>query len=71
MSLSWSSLQVLPFPAGTPEQVREEVLARLPILEQGGGYVFDAIHNIVGDTKPENIWAAFKAVHDYNAKYHA
>lgn len=58
-------------PAGTPEQVREEVLSRLPILEQGGGYVFDAIHNIVGDTKPENIWAAFKAVHDYNAKYHA
>ena len=56
---------------GTPEQVREEVLSRLPILEQGGGYVFDAIHNIVGDTKPENIWAAFKAVHDYNAKYHA
>ena len=42
---------------------------RLPILSEGGGYVFNTIHNIVGDTRAENIWAAFKAVHDYNEKH--
>lgn len=56
-------------PGGSIEQIQAEVIERLPILSKGGGYVFDAIHNIVGDTKPENIWAAFKAVHEYNAKH--
>ena len=55
-------------PDGTPEDVRKEVLERLPILGEGGGYVFDAIHNIVGNTRPENIWAAFQAVHEFNQK---
>ena len=56
-------------PQGTPEEVAAEVTERLPILSKGGGYVFNTIHNIVGDTRPENIWAAFKAVHDYNEKH--
>ena len=53
-------------PQGTPEEVAAQVTERLPILSEGGGYVFNTIHNIVGDTRAENIWAAFKAVHDYN-----
>lgn len=56
-------------PQGTPEEVAAQVLERLPILSAGGGYVFNPIHNIVGDTRAENIWAAFKAVHDYNRKH--
>lgn len=56
-------------PAGSIEEIQEEVTQRLPILSKGGGYVFDTIHNIVGDTRPESIWAAFKAVHDYNEKH--
>lgn len=35
---------VLPF--GTPEDVREQALSRLEILSRGGGYVFNAIHNV-------------------------
>ena len=56
-------------PQGTPEEVAAQVTERLPILSEGGGYVFNTIHNIVGDTRAENIWAAFKAVHDYNEKH--
>ena len=53
-------------PRGNPEEVAAQVIERLDILSKGGGYVFNTIHNIVGDTKPENIWAAFSAVHKYN-----
>lgn len=55
-------------PRGNPEEVAAQVIERLDILSKGGGYVFNTIHNIVGDTKPENIWAAFSAVHKYNAE---
>lgn len=58
-------------PYGTPEEVASQVLERLEILSQNGGYVFNTIHNIVGNTKPENIWAAFHAVHEYNEKHHS
>jgi hypothetical protein len=53
-------------PRGTPEQVKAQVQERLDILSKGGGYVFNTIHNIVGNTPVENIAAAFEAVHDYN-----
>ena len=53
-------------PNGTPEQVAAQVKERLDILAKGGGYVFNPIHNIQGDVSAENIWAAFKAVHEYN-----
>lgn len=53
-------------PNGTPEEVAAQVTERLDILSKGGGYVFNTIHNIVGDTRAENIWAAFHAVHQYN-----
>ncbi len=56
-------------PNGTPEEVAAQVTERLDILSKGGGYVFNTIHNIVGDTRPENIWAAFEAVHKYNKKH--
>lgn len=57
-------------PQGTPEEVAAQVTERLPILSEGGGYVFNTIHNIVGDTRAENIWAAFHAVHEYNRKHY-
>lgn len=56
-------------PHGTPEEVEAQVKERLEILSKGGGYVFNTIHNIVGDTRAENIWAAFKAVHEFNEKH--
>ena len=56
--------KTLPF--GTPEEVYAEVLERLKIFAPGGGFVFNTIHNIQGPTKPENIYAMFEAVRDYN-----
>jgi hypothetical protein len=53
-------------PRGTPEQVKAQVQERLDILSKGGGYVFNTIHNIVGNTPVENIAAAFEAVREYN-----
>ncbi|NCB00313.1 MAG: methyltransferase, partial [Clostridia bacterium] len=53
-------------PRGTPEQVKAQVKERLEILSKGGGYVFNTIHNIVGNTPVENIAAAFEAVQEFN-----
>lgn len=52
--------QTLPF--GTPEQVRAEVAERIRIFDQGGGYVFNTIHNIQARTPTENVLALFETV---------
>ena len=51
---------VLPF--GTPEEVREQVLRRCEAFAPGGGFVFDAVHNIQAQTPVENIAAMFDAL---------
>jgi len=56
--------QTLPF--GTPEQVRKEVLSRCEIFAPGGGFVFNAIHNVQACTPIENVIAMIDAVHEYN-----
>ncbi len=52
-------------PQSTPEQVREEVKKQIDILGEGGGFVFNTVHNIQADVPPENIEAMFEAVHEY------
>lgn len=54
--------QTLPF--GTPEQVYREVRERVDVFNQDGGFVFDAIHNIQGNTPIENVEALFKALRE-------
>jgi hypothetical protein len=56
--------KTLPF--GTPDEVKAEVLERLRIFAPGGGYVFNAIHNIQQPTPIENIKAMYGAVRQYN-----
>ena len=56
--------KTLPF--GTPEQVREEVLARCEIFAPGGGFVFNAIHNLQAGTPLKNLIAMFDAVREFN-----
>lgn len=56
-------------PFGTPEEVYAEVSERLRIFAPGGGFVFNAIHNIQAKTPIENILAMFKAVEDYNNRH--
>ena len=54
--------QTLPF--GTPEEVYRECRERIEIFGEGGGYVFDAIHNVQATTPTENLLAMFRAVRD-------
>lgn len=57
--------QVLPF--GSPEAVREQVRERMEIFGPGGGFVFNAIHNVQARTPVENLLALYQAVRDYRA----
>jgi len=54
--------QTLPF--GTPEEVYREVRERIEILGEGGGYVFNSIHNVQSNVPTANILAMFRAVKD-------
>ncbi len=56
--------KVLPF--GTAEEVYTHVTEMLHIFAPGGGYVFNAVHNIQGQTPVENILALLQAYEDYN-----
>ncbi len=57
--------RTLPF--GTPAAVREQVLRRCEIFGRGGGFVFNAVHNLQAQTPVENIAAMFAAVREFNA----
>ena len=55
--------ETLPF--GTPRAVRDEVRRRIEIFAPGGGFVFNAIHNVQADAPIENVLAMFDAVAEY------
>jgi hypothetical protein len=54
--------RTLPF--GKPEEVYREVRERIDIFNRDGGFVFDTIHNIQGNTPIENVVALFDAIRD-------
>ena len=56
--------KTLPF--GTPAEVRDEVLRRLEVFSQDGGYVFNTVHNIQAQTPVANIVAMLEAVKEFN-----
>ena len=56
--------QTLPF--GTPEECYSETMRNLSIFAPGGGYVFNTVHNIQGQTPMENMLAMYQAIKDYN-----
>lgn len=58
--------RTLPF--GTPEEVRVEVLERCETFSPGGGFVFNAIHNVQALTPTENVVAMLDAVHSFNGR---
>ncbi len=58
--------KTLPF--GTPAEVRAEVLERCAIFSEGGGFVFNAIHNVQAGTPVANMVAMFEAVKEFNAR---
>ncbi|MBK1875612.1 uroporphyrinogen decarboxylase family protein [Pelagicoccus mobilis] len=56
--------QTLPF--GSPEDVRKEVLNRCETFAPGGGFIFNAIHNVQALTPVENYIAMIDAIKEYN-----
>ena len=54
--------RTLPF--GTPGEVYREVRKNIDILAPGGGFVFNAVHNIQSNVPVENILAMFRALND-------
>jgi len=51
---------------GSKQQIREQVFERMEIFSEGGGFVFNTVHNMLPDVPPENIIALFEAVNDFN-----
>jgi len=51
-------------PFGTPAQVRAEVRERIRIFGAGGGYVFNAIHNIQARVPLENLMAMLETLRE-------
>ena len=51
-------------PFGTPDEVYREVRERIDIFNDGGGYVFAAIHNIQPATPIPNLLAMIRALRD-------
>lgn len=49
---------------GSPEEVYREVRDRIGLFNQDGGFVFNAVHNIQGNTPIANVEALFKAIAD-------
>ena len=58
--------KTLPF--GTPAEVRAEVLERCATFAPGGGFVFNAIHNVQALTPTENLVAIIDAVRSFNGQ---
>ncbi len=55
-------------PFGTPAEVRVQVLERCEIFSEGGGFVFNSIHNVQANTPIENLVAMIDAVKEFNGR---
>ncbi|MGA2766347.1 MAG: uroporphyrinogen decarboxylase family protein [Spirochaetia bacterium] len=47
---------------GTPAEVRDHVRRQVDVMAQGGGFVFQQVHNILANVPPANITAMFETV---------
>ncbi len=46
----------------TPDEIRSHVKEQIAILNPGGGFVFQQVHNVLADVPPENVIAMLDAV---------
>lgn len=51
-------------PTGNLDEIRADVRRYSEIFKPGGGYVFNPIHNIMGDVAPESILALYDTAYD-------
>ncbi len=49
---------------GTPDEVYRECRERIDIFGEGGGFVFNAVHNVQALTPTDNLLAMFRALKD-------
>ena len=49
---------------GTPDEVRAEVERNIRVFSQGGGFVFNNVHNIQATVPTENIVALFETLRE-------
>ena len=52
-------------PFGSPQEVREEVRERIRAFGRGGGFVFNAVHNIQALVPVENVLAMYRTAREY------
>ena len=57
-------------PFGTPDEVRRQVRERIEIFSKGGGFVFNAVHNIQCRTPIDNVLAMFDTLREYGTYQH-
>ena len=55
--------KTLPF--GTPEEVAQEVKERIKIFGEGGGFVFNTVHNVQAGIPLENLLALYQTFMEY------
>lgn len=53
-------------PFGTPDDVRAEVQQRLRIFGDGGGFVFNTVHNVQSQVPIENLLALYDTVREFD-----
>jgi uroporphyrinogen decarboxylase len=51
---------------GTEQEIKEHVKSNINVFNKSGGFVFNTVHNIMSDIKPESIVAMFEAVNELN-----
>lgn len=51
-------------PMGAIEEIQEHVRNQINIFKHGGGYVFNSVHNIMGDIGPEKIVALYDTAYE-------
>jgi uroporphyrinogen decarboxylase len=52
-------------PAGTQQEVRDEIKRVIEIMSPGGGFMVASVHTIMDDVSPENILAMVDAVEEF------
>jgi len=57
------------FANGTPDEVADNVRYLMSALAPNSGYVFNQVHNVMGNVKPENIVAMLDTAYEESFKY--
>ena len=52
-------------PFGTPDAIRTQVRERMQVFGQGGGFVFNTIHNVQSRVPVENLLALYEAIKEH------